>query len=413
MDRRILRHALNPNRHSTLPQKRHFRNIIVCTDPGRLHGSSLLRGVMRYAKLHDWAVHCVGDNYVVAEEIAKWRFDGGLGLLYGDALNAVEDLGLPYVSIRRNETEYHFPSVLLDDLECGEVAANHLLDRGFVHFAYGGDLKAPYGRMRYEGFKRTLEKSGRCISLEKWQPDTISDAYSACCFYGHDPNDYDLDWLRNSPRPLGVFLMFDPLALSLASLCRVTDVRVPEEVAILGVHDAEVTCNMSVPTLSSVASPAEQMGFLAAQVLDRQMTHPEESVPRIELPPLGVTERQSTAITLHEDELVNRALIHIQNKVTSRLSVQQLADHLSISRRHLERQFRTVLRRTPLEEIHRVRLRHALELLSRKPEMTISQVALASGYSRNNQLAAAVREYTGRTPSQYRKLFIIDPHSLR
>jgi DNA-binding LacI/PurR family transcriptional regulator len=76
-------------------------------------------------------------------------------------------------------------------------------------------------------------------------------------------------WLRALPKPVGVFVPNDDWGIQLAQACRQLELLVPEDVALLGVDDDDLYCELTRPRLSSIVLPAEPIGYEAAALLDR------------------------------------------------------------------------------------------------------------------------------------------------
>ena len=79
------------------------------------------------------------------------------------------------------------------------------------------------------------------------------------------------DWICSLPTPLGLMACNDVRGQQALNACRSVDVAVPEEVAVVGVDDEEVLCDLCDPPLSSVIPNPERIGFEAAELLDHMM----------------------------------------------------------------------------------------------------------------------------------------------
>jgi LacI family transcriptional regulator len=209
------------------------------------------------------------------------------------------------------------------------------------------------------------------------------------------------DWVRSLPKPAAVFTCNDLWGLQLAETCRQLGYGVPEDVAILGVQDDDLLCELARPPLSSIAIPAERIGFEAAAMLDRLLARPRLRPPPLLFPPLGVVNRQSTDILAVSDPQVATAVRFIQERAHQPLLVEDVLQAVSISRRALERRFRQALHRTLGEEIRRAHLERARELLART-SLAMSAVAQRSGFTDGKHLATVFRQETGVTPTAYR-----------
>ena len=209
-------------------------------------------------------------------------------------------------------------------------------------------------------------------------------------------------WLKALPKPVAVLADHDVAAHDLADMCQLLDLRVPDDVAILGVDDDELECQLAFPPLSSVAIPAQRVGFEAARLLDRLLRGKRVVQNAVYLPPVRVVTRHSTSAFAVDEPMIAAALHYIQNHAAVPLRVSTIAAALVVRRRVLERTFRTLLGRSVLAEIHRVRIEHVKELLA-TTDLRMSEVAAQAGLSTPQRMATLFRKITGLAPGQYRR----------
>jgi LacI family transcriptional regulator len=188
-------------------------------------------------------------------------------------------------------------------------------------------------------------------------------------------------WLRDLPRPCAVFVSSDGLGLQFLEVVRATGLRVPEDFAVLGVGDIDPICDLAYPPLSSIRTAAEAAGFEAARLLDglRQGEPPPKS--RIELPPLGVVARRSTDVLAVADYDLAKALRFIRDHAAGEITVEDVVSAACVSRSTLERCFRQLLGRSPLDEIYRVRVQRAA--FSRRNRVANGPGREGSGFPRS------------------------------
>jgi LacI family transcriptional regulator len=191
-------------------------------------------------------------------------------------------------------------------------------------------------------------------------------------------------------------------AHDLADLCQNLGLCVPDDVAILGVGDDELECDLAFPALSSVAIPGERIGFEAAKLLDEMLAGKRAAQMALYLPPVRVITRQSTNNFAVDEPVVTAALHSIRNHFAGPLKVSALAAAVKVRRRVLEERFRSLLGRSVLAEVHRVRVEHLKALLA-ESKLSMSQVAQQSGFSSRQRMASVFRKLTGLSPSQYRR----------
>jgi len=286
-------------------------------------------------------------------------------------------------------------SVERDDLEVGALAAGHLLDQGFRHLACVpaksgfASSRRQFPSERIRGFVQTARAAG------------VEPLIAPECAQGWSPKSPICTWIRKLPTPCGIFGVTDFEANEILSLARFLNLPVPERLAILGADNDPVLCETAVPPLSSVAIPWRQVGYTAAEWMDRLFqgeVPPERHVLR--LAPERVVVRESTDILAMNNPLLLSCLHIIRQQACHGITVKELIDAAGTDRRKLYHLFNDHLGRTPHDEIRRVQIAKAKELLSFTdlPLREISrQVGLSEIYFINN-----FRKYSGQTPGAYR-----------
>jgi LacI family transcriptional regulator len=292
------------------------------------------------------------------------------------------------------------PRIGPDNDAVGRLVAEHLLNCGLRHFAFVGHHNREYSVRREAGFRQVL-------AARRHEP---------YCYYERDtalfnPMGYlwALDpfvqrWVQDLPKPVGIFASNDIWGVQLAEVCRQTGLRVPDDVAIVGVDNDDLLCDLARPSLSSVALPTERIGYEAAALLDRILGRGKPLRRSRFLPPIGVVVRQSSDVLAVGDLEVAAAVRFIRERSHVPIGVKDVLRAVSISRRSLERRFQAALDRTVWEEIRRVHLERAKTLLA-GTGMPMSAVAEQAGFSDPRQLSVVFRQVTGFTPTAYRVRF--------
>jgi len=185
-------------------------------------------------------------------------------------------------------------------------------------------------------------------------------------------------------------------------LCTQLGLRVPEQVAILGCDDNPVVCQMAWPPLSSVRTPAQRIGYEAAQLLSQLLDGPPAPADDRCIEADGITVRQSTDILAIRDEQSAAALRIVRDRAHEGINVKDVLARVPISRTWLETQFKAILGRTPLEEIRRVRMEHAKRLLTDTTQ-PMPWIARRSGFSSPIRFSTVFKQLTGQTPTQFRR----------
>jgi LacI family transcriptional regulator len=363
----------------------------------------LLRGINAFAHAKaTWRLHFLReDNYV--QFISRYKPDGLLiGALsdYGQGKQAIARVSrcVGVVGGYRHHSIDKIVAVESDDERVGEVAAQHFIQKGYRDFAFVGQ-DAWWSLKRAAGFERELKKAGFLYAFlrQEWESTITSQGWDHVDRAGKFAT-----WLRALPRPLALMGCNDVHARMITEVCRDEGIRVPDDVAILGVDNDDLDCEISDPPLSSVAVPWRKIGYDAASLLDRMIEGERIDPTVIFVPPVGVVERQSTDVIAISDEDIVAAIRFIRDHAHEQIGVDDVLWAVPVARRSLEQRFRSVLRRTILEEIRRVHVERAKQLLA-ATDMSIKDVARSSGFGRGTWFSVSFRKLVGESPAQFRK----------
>jgi LacI family transcriptional regulator len=187
----------------------------------------------------------------------------------------------------------------------------------------------------------------------------------------------------------------------LLNACQRVDIAVPEELAVIGVDDDALVCNLCQPPLSSVVPNAERVGYEAAALLDRMMSGEIPPAQPLLIPPVRITIRQSSDVLAIEDAVVAAAVRFIRERACQGCGMKDLLRHIPMSRSLLERRFRQYLGRSPQAEIRAVQLKRVKQLLS-ESDLPLDQISPLAGYAHPEYMSVVFKRETGQTPGQYR-----------
>jgi LacI family transcriptional regulator len=362
----------------------------------------ILRGIRDFAQGKPrWVLMPVRPEPEAVRELRRFRPSGIIAHAFSrELVEAVQGLGRPWVTVYKVEPDEALPRVGVDNVRVGEAAAAHLLDRGFRHFAFVGHRDYPYSVEREAGFRRTIERVGH--SLNRYLERDQIQFHSMGNLWALDPRIHK--WARSLPKPVGIFATNDIWGLQLAEVCRQVGLRVPEDVALVGVDNDDLLCELARPSLSSVALPLTRIGHEAAALLDRLLAGAEPPAGPLLFPPTKVEVRQSSDVLAMADRDVAEAVSFIREHGDQPIQVRDVLRAVPVCRRTLERHFRQSLNRGLWEEIRRVHLERAKSLLA-DTEVRIGTVAERAGFSDPKQLSVVFRQETGLTPTEYRRKF--------
>ncbi len=378
------------------PQKR----VALLMSPDNDYHRQVLLGVHAYVShSKQWLFYNAPVAPAVLAPLAEWDPCGIIAELEdAQFAEALLKLGKPVVDTACVINGLNVPTVDVDHIAVGQLAADYFLTRGYRSLGYFGSALSKYSQLREEGFRKIVERAS--VEVHACHVEYLSRLPVETSWKGVQAQ--VRDWLDALIKPVGVLAAHDTAAHDLANICLALELRVPDDVAILGVSNDELECQLAFPPLSSVAFPSERVGFEAARLLDEMMAGKSVSSEPLYLPPIRIVTRQSTSLFAVDSPVVTAALHYIRNHLTEPLKVSRIAEEVAVRRRELEERFRYELGRSVLDEIHRVRIERAKELLS-STDLPISAVARRAGFSTPRRLTAVFHKLAKMAPGQYRQ----------
>jgi LacI family transcriptional regulator len=376
--------------------------VIALAFPRGRHQEMLIAGVLQYAidQECNWSYVTAPESLALSVlDLAEWRGDGIIAAINTPSEAAcIEALQIPTVNISGTLQRSPTPRVSLDNARVGQLAAEHLMERGFREFASFGLRNVAYSTIRQAAFNVRLAIAG-----SKSSSLLVPPAYHGIGLHWREQQRRLVKWLRALPTPIGLFAVTDYRARQVLDACRQIGLRVPQQVAVIGVDNEEVICVHVQPQLSSVARNNQQEGYRAATMLDLLIRGREIESQEEMIPPLGVVCRQSTETIAFKDSRLCEAIEFLKKHIEDPIGVQELASHVGVSRRWMEYAFREALGQSPYQYIRNHRLKRAQHLLEAEPTVKIYQIARRTGFSTAKQLSMAFCQEFGRSPRQYQR----------
>jgi LacI family transcriptional regulator len=375
-------------------------HVALMIETSSIYGRRLLEGITRYLRSHrPWSIF-LEQRELDSEPprwLETWRGDGVISRWSSpNVATALREADVAAVDLCDRRGPFGLTRITSDDRAIGIMAAEHLLERGFRSFGFCGFIGELWVIRRREGFLDTLARSG-CTGrvyeshwggpgAPPWEDDQAK--------IGR--------WIASLPRPVGVMACDDVRGLHVLDACQRSGLKVPEEVAVIGVDDDALICQLCDPPLSSVIPNPERIGYEAAALLDRLMDGGRADLQERLIPPLGVTIRQSTDVLAIADEPFTSAVRYIREHACLGINVGDVLDRVPLSRSTLERRFRKYLGRSPQAEIRAVQLQRAKQLLAETDHAT-RRIAELVGFEHPEYFNVVFKRVFGRTPGQFRQ----------
>lgn len=375
---------------------RRQRKVALLIETSNAYARGLLLGIVAYLREHrPWSLYLAehGRGDKPPPWLADWDGDGIIARIENPAIaRALRWVKLPVVDMSAARLIPSLPWLETDDAAIAQAAFEHLRERGFRNLAFCGDQRFKWSDWRQEHFTRVVRAGGRdCFVYEP------ADARPA----GRDETDELARWIRRLPKPVGIMTCYDLRGTQVLDACRRLGIPVPDEVAVVGVDNDEVLCELADPPLTSVIPNTRRTGYEAAALLDEMMSGGKVRGETRLIPPLGVATRQSTDVLAIEDPHVSRAVRYIREHACDGINVQDVLREVPQSRRLLEGRFSKLLGRTPHEEILRVQLNRVKQLLT-ETDLTLDVIAERTGFTHTEYLSVVFRREIGMPPSRFR-----------
>ncbi len=364
----------------------------------------IIRGIFKYSgNKPDWEIIRISIYRDHLDILSNYKVNGII-TFSGEksTLDIISNINVPVINTSSYSSELTVPRVVADSTEIGRLAAEYFIGLGFRQCAYLGNLWTAFAQTRGEGFSAELDRHRIPCSI--YSETKVEVDASEIASHTITEEDKTYAWLRDLPKPVGILAWADSGARYLANICLRHHISIPDEVAILGVDDDMMECTISYPPLSSVMLGGENTGYEAARLLDILISGKELPAREVLLPPMGITVRTSTDTLAVSDPEVASAIRYIHANAGEPISVADVLDAVPLSRRVLEKRFRTKLGASILEEITRAHVKLAKQLLA-DPAMPNAVVAHRAGFRSVNALYIAFRNMVGMSPNAFRNCY--------
>jgi len=361
---------------------------------------AMLKGVAHFERTHHiWtAFH---DDQGVSEGDPRWlrtkKWQGVISRHTTPILvKTCKELEIPLVDLNDIALFPGVPKIRPDNVGIGHLGAEHFIERGYQKFGFSGFGNDSWSCERRDGFVEAVRLAGRdCSVFDVEYPGDSTP------FWEEEQIGKLATWLTSLPKPIAVMACVDLRAQQVISAAHTVGILVPEEVAVLGVNNDTVRCELADPALSSVAPNAFQSGYRAAALMRDLLAGKKASSMDQRVDPVGVVTRHSTDVLAVEDRNVAAALSYIREHACEGITVNDVLQHAHASRSQMERKFRHYIGRSPQAEIRRVQLRKIRQLLL-ETDFPLKRIAELTGFEHMEYMCVLFKRMTGDSPGNYR-----------
>ncbi|MBN1396500.1 MAG: DNA-binding transcriptional regulator [Bacteroidetes bacterium] len=376
-----------------------MKRVILLLETSRAFGRQLISGVARYSRLNTtWTFFKEPiDLKSSIPNLTKWKPDG---IIMRDTLITKEMLKLKVPTIfAPHFINYpkNIPIIITDSSSTARMASRHFIEKGFKNLAYCGFDGIVWSEEREFYFDRFNSECGikthHYIPLKRNIPGGWEKEQQHIC-----------KWIKKLPKPVGILACNDDRGQHILEVCKLTNIKVPEEAAVLGVDNDEIVCEFADPPLSSIALNVETAGFEAAKLLDKMMSTGKKINSRqIVAMPSHIVQRQSSDILAVDDQEVARAIQYIKNNAKNKIMVKDVVDATSSGRRALEKKFNETIHRTIYNEIQQVRVELISKLLI-ETNMPVSQITSLFNFTDVEHISRFFKKEKGIGLREFRKI---------
>jgi LacI family transcriptional regulator len=375
-----------------------MKRIILLVETSREFGRQLIIGIARYSRFNGpWTFYKEQIGLISSiPHLTSWKPDG---IIMRDSLikNELLKLKIPTILVQHDSTiPKTLPVIKTDSLSIAKMASEHLREKGFKNFAFCGFDNLEWSNKRKilfsqynneAGFITHVYSSPKNIIVQDWENEQR----------------HVSEWIKTLPKPVGILACNDDRGQHILEVCKQIGINVPEEVAVVGVDNDPMICEIGDPPLTSIALNVESAGYEAAKLLDRLINNKKRDGQHIIVSPTHIVQRQSSDILAINDTEVASAIRFIKENAKNKFLVNDVVKITSISRRSLEQRFRKNLHRSVYDEIRRVRVEWISRLLM-ETDLPISHITSFFNFTDVEHISRYFKKEKGIGIREFRKL---------
>jgi len=381
--------------------------IILLLDFAEEYSKSLLKGISKYSAEHGPWTYCRMPLYYretigiegILEWAKDWGADGIIGQLYNDMdIQKILDSKIPIIAQDFKERFKELPNITGSYREAGLMGASYFLQKGFKNFAFYGFNDIVWSRERAEGYEEKIKSVGFKVHYFEHRKSRSTDLW-------YFKSNSLSKWLLSLPKPIALMTCDDNQGLHITEACKQNKIRIPEEVAVLGVDNDEMLCELSDPPLSSIGLDIEKGGYDTAKLMEHMIKNGHDDHYDIFVKPTQIITRQSTDIYATNDDYIASTLKYIHKNIEKNLQVDEVVKQVPLSRRTLEKRFLHITGYPIYKYIFNLRIEKFTQKLL-ETDQTIFEIAMDLGLNDSKNIARQFKQVKGCNPIEYRKQYL-------
>ncbi len=378
-------------------RKNPLKRIVLLLETSRAFGRGLIAGIARYSKLKGpWSFYKEPIDLTSSiPHLKGWKPDG---IIMRDTLITKELLSLKIPTILAvHDSSYpkDVPVIKTDSQSIAKLASSHLIEKGLKNLAFFGYEDYDWVRERKLYFSGFNGEAGyntyvyvprKRIKKNEWEYEQQEVSH----------------WINSLPKPVGIFACNDDHGQHILEVCKLSNINVPEDVAVIGTDNDPMICDISDPPLTSIALNVESAGYLAANLIDNMIDKKKVPQKQIMVYPSHIVQRQSTDILAVNDVHVSQAIRFIKKNAKNKILVNEVVKASGINRRSLERKFKSEIHRSIYQEIQNVRVEMIAELII-ETDLPISQITSLFNFTDAEHISRYFKRKKGVGLREFRK----------
>lgn len=377
-----------------------MKKILLIIDYSIESDRELLRGLVRYSKEHEhWIFHKMsshledipdGWQYVI-DWAKQWKADAIIGHWLWKETKALSELNIPVVLENHKKRSSLYSNLTGDYFGTGVIAARFFLSRRYTDFAYFGLKDVIWSEERLEGYKDEIERNGGHL-------------YSMMVTDANKERRKVFKWLNSLPKPIALFACNDEHALFISEYCKMGKIPIPEMIALLGVDNDELLCEISDPRLSSIAINVEQGGYKLGEMLNKQFEAEEMKSFDVVINPGEIIQRESTRKHNIKDPHIEKIAQFIDKNFDQSITTAQVFSLVPLSRRSVEIRFKKEMDGVTVYSYIMLSRMHRFADLLATTDYSIMEISEMCGTLNYSNVSRIFKKTYGCSPSEYRAL---------
>lgn len=379
------------------------KKVFIHLDSGRGYSRELLKGIYEFNNAFtQWSIIFQSAYYLHPEDFSKVNLEmiraykpDGCILAYCNRAEELLQLGIPIIQTTSMNQIATIPYIKGDYDADGKLAVDYFMSIGFKNIGFFGLNKLSWSKGRCDSLRKHTARNN--INLHVYDQETHIESINYSRNFTQLAN-----WLISLPKPIGILACNDDFGQILINACRFADIRVPYEVAVLGVDNDELICNITFPNMSSISRNLITTAANICQLLTDMMDGKQVTNEAIVTVPSEVVVRQSTDTIASGDPEVVKAISFIRQNAELPLSVEQVVAATTLSKRSLYTRFREITGHSIYHEIQYTRMQRFKKLL-KDSDLPVSTIAYQMGFDDVTHVSRWFRSLEGVSPSTWKK----------